>query len=143
MEERTETEKPELNIVEPAPELPETKVKSRRKRSFKVDKEELVKYVLETLTRNEEDRQELINRRMDRAAKVRGWLPEKTFPWTGCANFPVPIMAIANLKVRGVLENALKSYRPMLDALAKQGRNSGKEKAITQLLDFQFFSLKK
>jgi hypothetical protein len=139
LEERTEGNKPELDLVEPAPERPEAKVKSRRKRSFKVDKEELVKYVLETLTRNEEDRAELINRRMDRAAKVRGWLPEKTFPWTGCANFPVPIMAIANLKVRGVLENALKSYRPMLDALAKQGRNSGKEKAITQLLDFQFF----
>jgi hypothetical protein len=138
-ETRTDTTKPELDLVEPAPERPEAKIKSRRKRSFKVDKEELVKYVLETLTRNEEDRQELINRRMDRAAKVRGWLPEKAFPWAGCANFPVPIMAIANLKVRGVLENALKSYRPMLDALAKQGRNSGKEKAITQLLDFQFF----
>jgi hypothetical protein len=137
LEELNEPKKPELELTEPAPKPPT--IKPRRKRSFKIDKEEVCNYVLETLSQNEEDRKELINRRMDRHAKVRGWLPEKTFPWAGCANFPVPIMAIANLKVRGVLENAAKSVRPMLESKARQGRNVGKEKAITQLLDYQFF----
>ncbi len=135
-EENNET-KPELDISRTPPDLEIPK--PRRKRSYKIEKDEIAKFVLDGLQRDLDDRAGLIVKRMDRRAKLQGWLPQKDWPFPNCANFWVPIMLIADLKTRGTLENAIKSVRPMLQSMARQGRNAGKEENIDKLLDFQFF----
>lgn len=130
-------EKPTLDILDPPPK-PQVP-KSRRKRNFKIDRDQVTKFVIDGLNKDIEDRQERIYRRMDRRAKLMGWLPAKDYPWAGCANFWLPIMQIANLKTRGTLENAIKSVRPVMQSKAQQKRNAGKQESIDRLLDFQFF----
>ena len=120
----------------PEPPKPE---RHRRKREFKIDKEAVGKYVIDTLEDDLTARQDRIDLRKARYAKLRGWLSGKSFPWPGAANFWLPIMLIYSLKTKSTLENALKSMRPALRAKALQRRNQPKQDRIDQLLDFQFF----
>src|SRR3972149_4505714 len=101
-----ETEKPELNLTDPAPEP--RRPRARHKRVFKIDKEALGKYVVDTHTTTREEYQDRMDRRMARRNKLMGWLPGKDFPWPESSNFWIPVELIADLKTRGVLENALK-----------------------------------
>lgn len=133
-------QKPEINLEPSPPELPAAPLRrAKRKRSFKIDKQKIVDYILESHQKACDDRQERIDKRTERRAKLMGWLPEKDWPWVDCANFSVPIMQIANLKTRAALENAIKSVRPVMQSKALQRRNIAKQSAIDRTLDFQFF----
>ena len=122
----------------PVPEPPKASPQ-RRKRSFKIDKEAVGKYVVDCLERDINEGQDRMKRRLDRYAKLRGYLDQKTWPYPNSANFWLPVMLIYSLKTRGTLENAGKSIRPIMNAKALQRRNVPKQDRIDKLLDYQFF----
>lgn len=111
----------------------------RRKRSLKIDKDAVIKWIGETLKQNLNDRQTRMDLRKDRYAKFRGYLEEKVWPWNDCANFWVPIIMISVLRTAAALENAVKSIRPVMQAKALQRRNAQKEERINRVIDYQLF----
>lgn len=123
--------------LDSAPPEP-TKTRPKRKRRFSVDKDKFVAYVLACVSAEEDNWSNLIDRRKTRRAKLMGWA-QTAGPWDGSSDVNIPIMQIANLNVRGMLENALKAQRPMLESKATQKRNTTHQKAIDRILDNQFF----
>src|SRR3990167_4812897 len=124
------------------PEVPGTPTvpTRRRKRVFKINKQDLADHVIKNIELDLQARDERIQRRMARYQKLMGWLPgEKNWPWENAANFHVPIMMISSLKVESTLENACKSIRPMLEARALKRLDKSKERRINGILDYQFF----
>jgi hypothetical protein len=142
MAEETEVEepgeKPELEIDDVAPELPKPR-RPYRIRKFKLDRNAIAKYIASQVDSDITDRSERMIRRMERRAKLMGWNGPKDWPWKDASQVFIPIMQIANLKTRGTLENAMKSLRPILQSKAKQRFNTGKQTAIDNMLDYQFF----
>mgnify|MGYP001585403915 FL=1 len=136
MEEQNE---PVANEAAP-PERPTVKPR-RKKVPFKItDKEKLARDIIESLEQNIQDRQERQDKRKERTAKLRGWLPGKEFPWADCANFWLPLMLTYSLRTKSTLENAVKSMRPAMNAKALQRTNIKKQKKIDDLLDYQLFT---
>ena len=131
-----ESQKPEPTLVD-APPKPERR--RLRRRSFTLDKEKIVEWIYSSHQNELDTRDKRKNRRIKRREKLMGWLAEKEWPWKDASSCYLPIMQIANLKIRGVIENSLKSLRPMLQAKARQRRNNAKEESINRTLDYQFF----
>lgn len=125
---------------ETAPEPEKPARRPRRKRSLKIDPDAVVNSVLKRLDQAISDRSEWMNMRLDRYAKLRGWLPDKDWPWDGAANTWVPIMATASLRVKSALFNAVMGLRPVMMSRAHQRRNAAKQERIDQLLDWQVFT---
>jgi hypothetical protein len=125
----------------PAPERPTVKARRpKRRRSLDLDREAVTKFVLDTLKRDMDDRQERINNRMNRYAQLRGWLPSKTWPFENCANFWVSAMLTASMRLCASLANSCKATRPLVEARALQRRNKDKQEKIDNTLDYQFFT---
>jgi len=120
------------------PVLP-TRPKRRRKRSLKLDKEQIVSMVLKEHQTAMNQREERINLRINRYIKLRGWLPGKDGPWENAANFWLPIMLIYSLRTKATLENATKSVRPMMNSKSLHRRDQMKQDKVDKLLDYQFF----
>ncbi len=121
---------------------PSTK-RNRRKKSFKLSddqKADIVGMVLDGFNRDTDDRGERIRRRMNRYAKLMGWLEQKDWPWNNCSNMWLPVMLTASLRMRATLENAIKSTRPVMASKARQRRNSTKTEKIDKILDYQVFT---
>ena len=131
-----ETPKPELDIIDSPPKREARKL---RRRSFTIDKEKLTYWIIDTHQNELDTREKRRLRRVARREKLMGWLVPKNWPWKDASSVYLPIMQISNLKIRGVIENALKSLRPMIAAKAKQRRNNEKEEPINRVLDYQFF----
>ncbi|MGH9876030.1 MAG: portal protein [Nitrososphaerales archaeon] len=120
-------------------ELQQTRSR-RLKPSLKIDKEAVVAFVLDNLRNDLDDRSDWNSKRMERYAKLRGWLPEKDFPIGNySSNIWIPIMLITSMRLKASLENAVKSTRPLMQAKATQRRNVEREENISRLLDFQIF----
>jgi hypothetical protein len=136
--EETTSDKPTLDLAKPSDDAPKAK-RLLPKRSFKIDKEKFVQYILQNLKTDLQDREQRMIRKQARDMKLDGWLSAKTYPWDNASNYQVPAMLIAHLKMCGTLQNALKSIRPMMEAKAKQRRNNGREQTIDNVLDFQMF----
>ena len=135
-----ENEKPELNLVDAPPEPPKTQTRPLRRRKFKIkDNKELATWILNTHNQEIQNRNLRTQMRKARRNKLMGWMAPKVWPWKNAAQVFLPIMQIVNLKIKGTIENALKSIRPMCEAKAKQKRNAGNEEAINSVLDYQFF----
>ena len=126
------------------PTVPEFKPPSpsrrKRKRVLKLDKENLPGKIIKEHNEALELRDVRIQMRMTRYRKLRGWLPEKTFPYNDCANFWIPLMLIFSLRTKATLENAVKSIRPMMNSKALHRRDYLKQDRIDNLLDYQFFT---
>jgi len=122
--------------TEPTPEIPERK--KRKKKSIKVTDEQ-VNRILKNLDTDLNDREERIRKRMERYAKLRGWLPGKDWPWADASNIWLPIMLTASLRTKATLENAIKSTRPTVLAKARQQMGNAKEENINKLLDYQVY----
>lgn len=114
----------------------------RRRRSFKtLDKDAVARYVLGKLKEDIDGREDWNQQRIDRYAKLRGWLPQKGHPLGAQAsNVWVPIMLVASMRLKAGLENATKSMRPLMQAKAIQGRNVDKQENVSRLIDFQLFT---
>mgnify|MGYP001568897377 CR=1 FL=1 len=112
-----------------------------RKRSFNLDKQRVVDYVLGRLQIDLDARQGWNQKRIDRYAKLRGWLPTKGSPLgSQSSNVWMPIMLVASMRLKASLENATKSMRPLMSAKALQQRNMDKQDSINRLTDYQFFT---
>src|ERR1700741_4506501 len=95
-----------------------------RKRSFNLDKTRVVNYVLGRLDVDLDSRNEWNQKRIDRYAKLRGWLPTKGHPLgSQSSNVWMPIMLVASMRLKASLENSTKSMRPLMQAKAMQQRN--------------------
>ena len=134
----SEDQKPEIKIDDPPPSDKSPRPSRRRKFSF--DKEKAANYIWECINSDLDERNDRIQRRKARRAKLMGWNGPQDWPWEDASNVFLPIMLIANLKTRGTLENSLKSISPLMEAKARQRRNQGKEEAINRILDYQFFA---
>ena len=114
--------------------------RKKRKRALKLDKEAIVKYVLREHQEALDARDERIQMRKRRYMQLRGWLPEKSFPWDNAANFWIPLMSTFSLRTKAGLENATKAIRPMMEAKALHRKDQMKQSRIDKLLDYQFFT---
>lgn len=125
------------------PTVPEFKPpippRRKRKRVLKLD-EEISRKVIQEHNETLDLRDPRIQMRMARYRKLRGWLPEKSFPWSDSANFWIPLMLIFSLRTKATLENAAKSIRPMMNSKALHRRDYLKQDRIDNLLDYQFFT---
>ncbi len=131
----------ESEIVSPdrppeAPELPTAR--KRRPRSIKIGSDAVLA-ILKNFERDLTDRQARINMRMDRYAKLRGWLPKKDWPWKDCSNFWVPLMMTISLRMKATLENAVKATHPVMQAKARREHDKDKQEKIDQIIDYQLF----
>lgn len=112
----------------------------RLKPSLKLDPSAVVRFVTQRLTRDLADRNQWNLQRIERYAKLRGWLPEKTYPIGALSsNMWVPTMLTASMRLKSSLENAVKSTRPLMEAKATQRRNIERQENISNLIDFQVF----
>ena len=113
----------------------------RPKKRFTLDATVVVESVLRRVEQVETDlsRGKWMDQRLQRYAKYRGWLPEKTFPWPGCSNVHPPILPMSVLRTGAGLHNVVMTLRPLLGAQATNRVNIDKEQMITELLDAQLF----
>ena len=126
---------------EPTVAEPQQNRSRRQKPSLKIDPDAVALYVTDLLRNDIDDRSDWNNKRIERYAKLRGWLPEKDFPIGNySSNIWVPIMLITSMRLKASLENAVKSTRPLMQAKATQRRNTDREENIARLLDFQIFN---
>lgn len=79
------------------------------------------------------------DQRLQRYAKYRGWLQEKTVPWPGAANVHISIMQISELRANAGLHNVIMTMRPLMSAKAAKREHVPREDKITQLIDAQLF----
>jgi len=128
---------PDISGEPPSPTLPTSP--GPRRQPLQVDRDLLSKKIVQMVDRDMDEREDRHQRRLARRAAVYGWQSQKDWPWPNAATVYLPIMQIANLKTRGTLENAIKSFRPVMEAKARKKENSGKEDAINRVLDYQFF----
>ena len=124
----------------PKPEQEKTKLPGR-KRALKVNKQEVVEYVLKSKLDVENERSTFIQKRLERYGKFRGWLMEKTDPIGNLShNLWIPIMIVSYLRLTATLENALKGTRPLMEAKARQRIHAPKTERLDKYLDYQFFT---
>lgn len=129
--------------LEPAiPEAPPSQDRpKRRTRSLKIDREAVVDYVLKHLDRDLQDREQWMRMRLERYAKMRGWLPEKVDPIGNLSsNVWLPVILAASLRVKATLENAIRSTRPLMESKARKRVDFDKQYRVDRLLDYQVFS---
>lgn len=124
-----------------APEVPTVKPRHpKRKRSLKIDREKASAWFLTTHQTRLDDTQRQRDDDMEIEEQLKGWLPEKNWPWDNCSNVWIPLMITALRRMSAALKNALKSMRPLVESRATQKRNSGKQEGINHVLDHQFFN---
>lgn len=111
----------------------------RPKRSLRLDPKTVVESVLRRAQQIEDDRDrgEWMERRVQRYAKYRGWMEEKTFPWVGASNVDLHTLMIAELRTNAGLNNVAATLRPLLRAKAQHEGGVDKEDRISRLIDHQ------
>jgi hypothetical protein len=125
-------------MPEPIAAAPIPKSPARR---LAINERQVVESVLRRATAilGDMDRGDWMDRRLQRYAKYRGWLPEKTFPWEHCSNVHIPLLQIAELRANAGLHNVIMTLRPLLTAVATNRANVVKEERISELVDAQLF----
>ncbi len=109
--------------------------------SLKIKKEDIAKRVEDFYKKDNEDRSDEIEARLQRYAKYRMWTEGKDWPWEDASDAAIPDMMTASMRLQDTLHNAVMSQRPPIMAKATQERqdNNEREEKINHLLDFQFF----
>ncbi len=124
---------------EPTPEEVAPPKRMRRKKSLKLDADAIVNSVITRLDKGLRDRSDFMQIRLDRYAKLRGWLPTKDWPFSNCSNFWMPVIATASYRVKAALYNATLGMRPTIISKARQRQNQPKQDRIDRLLDYQVY----
>lgn len=134
-----------LPLPKRAPAAPVAKTSRfplRPKKRVRIDDPaEVVKSVLQYVRDVEGDRNrgEWLTRRIQRYAKFRGWLDEKSYPWPGCSNVHLPILMTSGLRASAGLHNVIMTLRPLMTAKAASRAGIEREEKITQTLQYQMF----
>lgn len=95
--------------------------------------------VIERYNQDLTDRMTWAEMRLQRYAKLRGWLEQKNYPWPDASNQHVPLLMSNSQRTQDTLHNAVLSTRPVMSAIAVNKSDSEKGEDIDELLDFQFF----
>lgn len=111
----------------------------KKKRSFKLDKAEVVKKVLEWYDQDIRDRADWTEKRLQRYAKLRGWLEPKNYPWPNAANTHNSLLSSNSQRTQDTLVNAVLASRPVMSPQAVHDKDAPKEETISNLIDYQLF----
>lgn len=132
---------PTGNGADPATTVTRSPFPKRPTKRFTIDRAVVVESVRRRARDIEDDlnRGEWLEQRLQRYAKYRGWLPEKTFPWQSCSNVHIPLLQIAELRANAGLHNVVMTLRPLMSAKAERRDNVEREQKITELIDAQLF----
>ena len=120
-------------------ELPKALGKLTRKRSLSLDKGEIVQRVIKEFDSDILDRTDWMDRRLQRYAKMRGWLEPKNYPWPNAANTHVPLLMTDSQRMQDTLHNAVLATRPVVSANAVHPKDKDKVEAVDNVLDYQLF----
>lgn len=103
------------------------------------DKDEFVRIAMERYEDDLEDRREWAERRLQRYAKLFGWLEPKNYPWPNASNQHVPMLMTSSQRTQDTLHNAVMSSRPIMSAIALNKADAEKGRQIDELQDYQLF----
>lgn len=139
----SEQEPDATDIEEPQEAEPEAqklppKMPAKR-RSFSFDRDEVIKDILKWYEQDMQDRLEWSERRLQRTAKLRGWLEAKDYPWPDASNVYIPLMMTDSLQMQDTLHNGVMSQRPVMSPQAVNPADREKTDQIADLLDYQVF----
>lgn len=112
---------------------------SKKKRSFKLDKDEVVTKLLDWYNQDLSDRYDWTERRLQRYAKLRGWLENKDYPWPNAANTHNSLLSSNSQRTQDTLVNAVLASRPVMAPQAIHDKDAPKEEKLGDLLDYQLF----
>lgn len=127
---------PQAGNGAPPPRFPR-----RPRRRVDIDADVVVESVLTRAKDIDEDRNrgQWLEARLQRYAKLRGWLPDKTWPWLNASNVHVPLLMMSDLRANAGLNNVVMTLRPLLSARAQSRNGVAREEKITQVVDYQLF----
>ena len=111
-----------------------------RTRKLPVDNEALAEHIKTQLTKDLDDRNDWNELRIQRYAKLRGWMEPKVHPWENASNAHIPFLMTEVLRTQDTIHNAVLSKHPVVEAMAVQPINMSKQRDIDNLLDYQFFA---
>lgn len=111
-----------------------------KRKSIKVeDIKEFIRKVLERYDEDSTDRQDWMNNRIQRYAKLYGWLEPKHYPWPNASNQHVDLLMTQSQATQDTLANAILASRPVMSAIAVNKGDEEKGKQIDTLQDYQLF----
>ena len=112
----------------------------KKRRSIKTEnKDDFIKVVTERYQDDLEDRGDWHEARLQRYAKLRGWMEHKSYPWPNASNQHVPMLMIHSQRTQDTLHNAVLGARPIMSAIAMNAADQAKGEKIDQLQDYQLF----
>src|SRR5260221_4879233 len=119
-------------------------VRLRRSRpridSFKnLDRAKITERIKGFYDRDQQDRVNEIDARLQRYAKYRMWTEGKDWPWENATDSAIPDMMTASMRLQDTLHNAVMSQRPPVMAKATKPADREKEKTVDHLIDYQVF----
>src|SRR5262245_60265069 len=92
---------------------------AKQRRSIRV--EDIDKFVDTVIKRYDQDLQDRVDwsdARLQRTAKLRGWLETKNYPWPDASNQHVPLLMSNSQRTQDTLHNAVMGSRPVMAAIA-------------------------
>lgn len=104
------------------------------------DKTKFIETVLERYDQDLQDRREWMDARIQRYAKLYGWMEPKHYPWPNASNQAVPMLMTNSQRTQDTLHNAVLASRPVMSAIAVNKGDADKGKTIDELQDYQLFS---
>jgi hypothetical protein len=110
-----------------------------RPRSLPLDHDTLANHIHDSLRKDLDDRNDWNEMRIQRYAKLRGWREEKKFPWPKASNAHLPFLMTECLRTQDTIHNAVLAKHPVVEAMAVQQINAGKQAMIDNVLDYQLF----
>lgn len=111
----------------------------QRKSIEPADKDLFVQTVIERYQEDLTDRADWSAARLQRTAKLRGWLETKNYPWPDASNQYVPLLMSNSQRTQDTLHNAVMGTRPVMSAIAANKADADKGQEIDQLQDHQLF----
>jgi len=113
---------------------------AKKRRSIEPEeRDEFVQKVIKRYDDDLADRADWSAARLQRYAKLRGWLEPKAYPWPDASNQHVPMLMSNSLRTQDTLHNAVLSTRPVMSAIAVNKADADKGTHIDELHDFQLF----
>jgi len=103
------------------------------------DHEDLIQSFIDRIETAKEERQEWIQKRLGRYAKLRGWLEDRDQPWSNASNQHIPIMLANKLRVDAGMFNAVLGIRPVMQSTPTRLEHREQAENIDHLLDHQIF----
>jgi hypothetical protein len=133
----------DIDARDDRPDAPESTPDPARtpptRRSLTFDHDAVVKQVLSWYTQDLQDRLDWSDRRLQRYAKLRGWLEPKQYPWPDASNVYLPLMMTDSLQMQDTLHNGVMSQRPVMNPQPFNPADKDKAEVVADLLDYQMF----